>query len=100
MSLLPQWRSPLVWDLLAIASYLISSLLFWYAGAIPDLATTRDCAKGPWARRVSGAFALRWRGSARHWKVYESCHWAMAALGVPLVISVRSGRGGSTSPPA
>ena len=50
----------------------------------------RDRARGPWARRIYGAFALGWRGSARHWHHYEAFYRAMAALGVPLVISVHS----------
>ncbi len=90
MGLLPQWRSPLVWDFFAIASYLTFSILFWYTGAIPDLATMRDRAGGRLGRTLYGAAALGWRGSARHWKIYESYYWAMAALGVPLVVSVHS----------
>ena len=90
MDLLPQWRSPLVWDFFAIASYLIFSILFWYTGALPDLATMRDRARGRIARRIYGAFALGWRGSARHWHHYEAFYRAMAALGVPLVVSVHS----------
>ncbi|WP_299820566.1 NrfD/PsrC family molybdoenzyme membrane anchor subunit [uncultured Jannaschia sp.] len=90
MDLMPQWRSPLVWDFFAIASYLIFSLLFWYTGALPDLATMRDRARNGIARRIYGAFALGWRGSARHWHHYEAFYRAMAALGVPLVVSVHS----------
>ncbi|EKE44610.1 polysulfide reductase NrfD [Oceaniovalibus guishaninsula JLT2003] len=90
MDLMPQWRSPLVWDFFAIASYLIFSLLFWYTGALPDFATMRDKAKGRIGRKIYGAFALGWRGSARHWHHYEAYYRAMAALGVPLVVSVHS----------
>ncbi len=89
MGLLPQWGSPLVWDFFAIASYLIFSLLFWFAGAMPDFAAMRDRAKG--AGRIGyGILALGWRGSARQWRHWQAFYGAMAALGVPLVISVHS----------
>ncbi|MBV9702134.1 MAG: polysulfide reductase NrfD, partial [Methylobacteriaceae bacterium] len=68
MTLWPQWRSPLVWDLFAIASYIIFSLLFWYTGLIPDLASLRDRARTRFGQLVFGAFALGWRGSARQWR--------------------------------
>ncbi len=90
MDLWPQWRSALVWDLFAIAGYLIFSLLFWYAGLIPDLAALRDRAQGRFGRRAYGLLALGWRGAARHWQAHRSFYGAMAALGVPLVISVHS----------
>jgi Ni/Fe-hydrogenase subunit HybB-like protein len=90
MDVWPQWRSPLVWDLFAIASYLIFSLLFWYTGLIPDLATIRDRATSRTVQRIYGVFALGWTGSTRQWRTFESFYWAMAALAVPLVISVHS----------
>jgi len=90
MGLWPQWRSPLVWDLFAIASYIIFSALFWYTGMLPDLATMRDRAHGRLARKLYGVFALGWCGSARQWREYESFYWAMAAIAVPLVVSVHS----------
>jgi Ni/Fe-hydrogenase subunit HybB-like protein len=90
MDLWPQWRSPLVWDFFAIASYLIFSLIFWYVGAVPDLATMRDRAQSRRAQIGYGVFALGWRGSTRHWQRYEAFYWTMAALGVPLVCSVHS----------
>src|SRR5438034_4744204 len=62
MNLWPQWRSPLVWDIFAISTYLIVSLLFWYVGLIPDLATLRDRAKTRTKQIVYGLFALGWRG--------------------------------------
>ncbi|GGE07735.1 polysulfide reductase NrfD [Aureimonas endophytica] len=86
----PQWKSPLVWDFFAIASYLIFSLLFWYTGAIPDFATLRDRARTRRAQVCYGVLALGWRGSARHWQRYEAFYRTMAALGVPLVVSVHS----------
>ncbi|MBS0242868.1 MAG: polysulfide reductase NrfD [Proteobacteria bacterium] len=90
MTVWPQWRSPLIWDLFAIASYLIFSIMFWYVGLIPDLATIRDKAASPGVRKVYGALSLGWRGSARQWQALESYYWAMAALGVPLVVSLHS----------
>ena len=90
MSVWPQWRSPLVWDFFAIAVYILFSLIFWYTGAIPDFATLRDRARTPVAQRVFGVLALGWRGSMYQWRHYDSFYYAMAALGVPLVISVHS----------
>jgi Ni/Fe-hydrogenase subunit HybB-like protein len=65
LGLWPQWRSPLVWDLFAIATYLIVSALFWYLGMLPDLATLRDRAQARWKRVAYGLAALGWRGEAR-----------------------------------
>ncbi|WP_102959491.1 NrfD/PsrC family molybdoenzyme membrane anchor subunit [Mangrovicella endophytica] len=89
MDLWPQWRSPLVWDMVAIASYLIFSALFWYTGLIPDFATLRDRSRG-FRQVVYGVLALGWQGSSRQWKHYKSFYTAMAALGVPLVVSLHS----------
>jgi molybdopterin-containing oxidoreductase family membrane subunit len=93
MGLWPQWRSPLVWDFFAISTYLTVSLLFWYVGMIPDLATLRDraCVQGRRAaRHVYGLLALGWRGEARHWAHYESAYLLLAGLATPLVVSVHS----------
>lgn len=90
MLLWPQWRSALIWDFWAILSYILFSLFFWYVGVLPDLATMRDRARTPLGRTLYGAFALGWRGSARHWHYYETYYPAMAALAVPLVCSVHS----------
>jgi molybdopterin-containing oxidoreductase family membrane subunit len=90
MELWPQWRSPLVWDFFAISTYLVVSLLFWYMGLVPDLATLRDRAKKRWKQVAYGLFALGWRGEARHWKRYESTYLLLAGLATPLVISVHS----------
>ena len=69
MALWPQWRSALVWDFWAILSYLLFSIMFWYVGLIPDLAThARPRARARWGRMLYGAFALGWRGSARQWQ--------------------------------
>lgn len=90
MGIYPQWRSPLVWDFFAIAAYLLFSILFWYTGALPDFATMRDRAQTRGRQVFYGILAMGWRNSARHWKIYQSYYTAMAALGVPLVVSVHS----------
>jgi Ni/Fe-hydrogenase subunit HybB-like protein len=90
LGLTPQWRSPLVWDFFAIASYLLFSLMFWYVGALPDFATLRDRARARGTRILFGILAFGWRNSAWQWHVWKSYYGAMAALGVPLVISVHS----------
>jgi molybdopterin-containing oxidoreductase family membrane subunit len=90
MDIWPQWRSALIWDFWAIASYLLFSIIFFYVGLIPDLATLRDRAASRGARLFYGALALGWRGSARHWHFYEHYHTAMACLAVPLVVSLHS----------
>src|SRR5579862_1565814 len=90
MTVWPQWRSALIWDFWAILGYILFSIIFWYVGLIPDLATMRDRARGRFAAMVYGAFALGWRGSARHWQAYETLHLALACLGVPLVVSLHS----------
>ncbi len=86
----PQFRSPLVWDVFAILTYLTVSLLFWFMGMVPDLATLRDRAANKWVQRIYGILALGWRNSARHWHHYQSVYFLMAALATPLVVSVHS----------
>jgi len=90
MTLWPQWRSALVWDFWAVGTYILFSILFWYAGLIPDLSMLRDRARHPTVRRLYGAFALGWRGSAHHWEIHERMYRAMAAMALPLVVSVHS----------
>ena len=90
MGLMPQFRSPLVWDVIAVITYATVSLMFWYIGLIPDLATLRDRATNRVLRVVFGFLAMGWRGSARHWKRYRQAYVWMAALATPLVISVHS----------
>ncbi len=90
MELWPQWRSALVWDIFAISTYLIVSLLFWYAGLIPDLATLRDRATSRVKQLLYGLFALGWSGEARHWARHESAYLLLAGLATPLVVSVHS----------
>lgn len=86
----PQFRSPLVWDLFAITTYATLSLVFWYIGLVPDLATMRDRAVRRGAKIAYGVLALGWRGSARHWQRYQVSYVILAALATPLVVSVHS----------
>jgi Ni/Fe-hydrogenase subunit HybB-like protein len=90
MSLWPQFRSPLVWDVFAISTYFTISLLFWYVGLIPDLATLRDRSENRVGRVVYGMLAMGWRGSARHWQRYEIAYLLLAGLATPLVVSVHT----------
>jgi Ni/Fe-hydrogenase subunit HybB-like protein len=86
----PQFRSPLVWDVFAVSTYLTVSALFWYVGLIPDLATFRDRAKNRIVQVVSGMLAMGWRGSAAHWYRYEAAYLVLAGISTPLVLSVHS----------
>ena len=90
MQIWPNFRSPLLWDVFAVSTYFTLSLLFWYLGMIPDLATLRDRAQSRLKRFIYGVFALGWRGSARAWHVYETAYLLLAALATPLVLSVHS----------
>jgi molybdopterin-containing oxidoreductase family membrane subunit len=90
MNLWPQFRSPLIWDVFAVTTYATVSLLFWYVGLVPDLATLRDRAKNLWIRRLCGVFSLGWRGSAAHWHNYEMAYLLLAGLATPLVVSVHT----------
>src|SRR5579862_6513537 len=86
----PQFRSPLVWDVFAVSTYATVSLLFWFVGLIPDLATLRDRAKSRIKKVVYGIFAMGWRGSAVHWSRYEVASLLLAGLATPLVVSVHT----------
>jgi molybdopterin-containing oxidoreductase family membrane subunit len=90
MGMWPQFRSPLEWDIFAVGTYATVSVLFWYMGMIPDLATFRDRAKGKLRYYVLGVFAMGWRGSSRQWHRYERAYLILAALATPLVLSVHS----------
>jgi Ni/Fe-hydrogenase subunit HybB-like protein len=90
MGLWPNFRSPLIWDVFAVSTYATVSLLFWYVGLIPDLATLRDRAANRAVKIVYGFFAVGWRGSARHWANYETAYLILAALSTPLVLSVHT----------
>ena len=90
MGLWPQFRSPLIWDVFAISTYATISILFWFVGLIPDLATLRDKSKNQAAKIIYGMLAMGWRGSARHWHRYETATLLLAGLATPLVISVHT----------
>jgi molybdopterin-containing oxidoreductase family membrane subunit len=84
------FRSPLVWDFVAISTYFLISLVFWYVGLIPDLATLRDRVRPGWYRRFVGLLSLGWNGSHRTWRRYEVVYLLLAGLATPLVVSVHS----------
>jgi molybdopterin-containing oxidoreductase family membrane subunit len=90
MRIWPQFRSPLIWDVFAVSTYATVSLLFWFVGLIPDLATLRDRAKFTLAKKLYGIFAMGWRGSAKHWHRYETAYLLLAGLATPLVVSVHT----------
>jgi Ni/Fe-hydrogenase subunit HybB-like protein len=86
----PQFRSPLVWDVFAVSTYFTISLVFWFIGLIPDLATLRDRSESRLPRIIYGILAMGWRGSARHWHRYETSYLLLAGLATPLVLSVHT----------
>lgn len=90
MGIWPQFRSPLIWDVFAVSTYATISLLFWYVGLIPDLATLRDRAKNKFFKFAYGILCWGWRGSARHWHRYEIAYLLLAGISTPLVLSVHS----------
>ncbi|MBT3343294.1 MAG: polysulfide reductase NrfD [Gemmatimonadetes bacterium] len=90
MAVWPQFRSPLIWDVFAVGTYLTVSLLFWGVGLIPDFATYRDKARTLVTKRIFGVLSLGWRGSAIHWERYEMASLILAGLSTPLVLSVHS----------
>ena len=90
MGLWPQFRSPLIWDVFAVSTYATVSLLFWYVGLIPDLATLRDRSQSRVGRVVYGMLAMGWRGSAMHWHRYETAYLLLAGIATPLVVSVHT----------
>lgn len=90
MEMWPQFKSPLLWDVFAVSVYFTVSLVFWYVGLIPDLATLRDRAKTLLRKRVLGFFSMGWTGANRHWRNYEKAYLLLAALATPLVLSVHS----------
>jgi Ni/Fe-hydrogenase subunit HybB-like protein len=90
MGIWPQFRSPLIWDVFAVSTYGTVSLLFWFVGLLPDLATLRDRAKSRWQQVIFGMLSMGWRGSARHWHRYQSAYLLLAGLATPLVLSVHT----------
>ncbi len=90
MQMWPQFRSPLVWDVFAVSTYGTVSLLFWYVGLIPDLATLRDRAAKKPLQYIYGILSWGWRGSAQHWQRYQTAYLLLAGLATPLVVSVHT----------
>jgi molybdopterin-containing oxidoreductase family membrane subunit len=90
MNVEPNFRSPLVWDVFAVSTYATVSLLFWFVGLIPDLGTLRDRAKNMFSKYTYGILAMGWRGSAKHWSIYETASLLLAGLATPLVLSVHT----------
>jgi len=84
------FRSPLMWDVFAVSTYGLVSLMFWYTGLLPDLATARDRAKNGYRKLVYGLLSLGWNGSNRSWRHYEKAYLLFAGLSTPLVVSVHS----------
>src|ERR1700681_3257991 len=90
LNLWQNFRSPLIWDVFAVSTYLTVSVLFWYTGLVPDVATLRDRAKKKVNQVVFGLLSLGWRGSARHWHNYEVAYLILAGISTPLVLSVHT----------
>jgi molybdopterin-containing oxidoreductase family membrane subunit len=90
MRVWPNFRSALPWDFAAISTYFTISLLFWYTGLIPDLASLRDRAPTRLRRIIYGIFSLGWRGSSRDWRHYRVVYGLLAGISTPLVVSVHS----------
>ncbi|HEX4309789.1 MAG TPA: NrfD/PsrC family molybdoenzyme membrane anchor subunit [Acidobacteriaceae bacterium] len=90
MNYWPQFRSPLLWDVFAVSTYATISVVFWYLGMIPDLATLRDRSSSKFGQFFYGWLAVGWRGSVRHWVRYETASLLLAGLATPLVLSVHS----------
>jgi molybdopterin-containing oxidoreductase family membrane subunit len=89
----PLWvnfNSPLLWDVFAISTYFTVSLLFWYSGLLPDLATVRDRARLKWRKLMYGILSFGWTGSTKHWQRHESLSLVLAGLSTPLVLSVHT----------
>src|SRR2546423_8504163 len=87
MGVWPQFRSPLIWDVFAVSTYATVSLLFWFIGLIPDLATLRDRSNSRVGRMVYGMLAMGWRGSAKQWHQYDTAYLLLAGRATPLVVS-------------
>ncbi|HET9374228.1 MAG TPA: NrfD/PsrC family molybdoenzyme membrane anchor subunit [Chthoniobacterales bacterium] len=86
----PNFRSPLLWDVFAVSTYFTVSVLFWFLGLVPDLATMRDRARSLVGKFCYGLLALGWRGGNRQWRHYEMAYLVLAGLSTPLVLSVHS----------
>jgi len=85
----PNFRSPLVWDVFAISTYLTISVVFFCVGLLPDIAAIRDASTG-WRKKIYGVLSLGWEGTDRQWRHYRRAYGLFAALATPLVLSVHS----------
>jgi Ni/Fe-hydrogenase subunit HybB-like protein len=90
MGVWPQVRSPLWWDFICLVCYILMSIMFYYVGLLPDVATVRDLAQTRRQQLFYGILALGWRGSARHWRNHRTVYFIMCAIMAPMVISVHS----------
>lgn len=90
LAMWPQWRSPLEWDVFAVSTYALVSVLFWYIGLVPDMATIRDRAENKFVKWLYGCGCLGWRGAASHWQRYETAYVILAGISTPLVLSVHT----------
>ncbi len=90
MTVQPQFRSPLIWDIFAVSTYFTVSLLFWYLGMIPDLASFRDKARNRFTYWFYAVACWGWRGASRHWQLHETASLLLAGLATPLVLSVHT----------
>ncbi|MGA3343661.1 MAG: NrfD/PsrC family molybdoenzyme membrane anchor subunit [Terracidiphilus sp.] len=90
MTVWPQFRSPLLWDVFAVSTYATISVVFWYVGMIPDFGTMRDRAQSKYAQYFYGILSVGWRGSVRHWMRYETSALLLSGLATPLVLSVHT----------
>ncbi len=86
----PNFNSPLMWDVFAISTYFSVSVMFWYTGLIPDIATIRDRAKKRWAKVFYGILSFGWVGSVKHWQRHEALSLVLAGISTPLVLSVHT----------
>lgn len=89
----PLWvnfNSPLLWDVFAVSTYATISVVFWFVGLVPDLATLRDRARHPLRRKIYGILSLGWTGGNRSWQHYEAAYLMLAGLATPLVLSVHT----------
>ena len=90
MGVWPQVRSPLWWDFICLLCYILMSIMFYYVGLVPDMATVRDIARTRPRQLFHGILALGWRGSAPQWSRLKTVYGIMAAIMAPMVISVHS----------
>ena len=90
LAMWPNFRSPLLWDVFAVSTYATVSVLFWYMGMVPDIATFRDRTRSKIGKFIYGILSLGWTGSSRAWHHYEIAYTILAALATPLVLSVHT----------